>query len=432
MSDVIIIGGGPAGSALGCYLSMAGIDNTIIESAIHPRPHVGESMVTASTRVFEEIGFLEIMEREGFIHKYGATWHAPANRGKFAIEFGEFPQPGIDQDYTYHVDRSKFDLLLLKRAESLGSKIYQGVHVKKVLFKDGRAKGVKVKIGDQEVTLSCKVVVDASGRHTLLGNQLRLKKNDPIFNQYAVHAWFENVDKGNDASRDHIHIYFLPVERGWVWQIPITEEITSIGVVAEKEVFKQSKMDLEEYFNTYIQTNNNLSHAMRNARRINEFKTEGDYSYSMSKFVGDGFLLVGDAARFVDPIFSSGVSIALYSAKFAAERIKYAFEINDFSEAIFKPYEEKLRSGADIWYEFIRLYYKLLPLFTYFIQSKEHRLQVLQLLQGEVFDRQEVPVLDAMRKFVETVEKSDNHIFKRQLTDIPIEEIPADLVAEPQ
>ncbi|UCG22655.1 MAG: tryptophan 7-halogenase [Chloroflexota bacterium] len=421
MGDVIIVGGGPAGSALGCYLSMAGIDNIIIESAVHPRPHVGESMVTATTRVFEDIGFLETMEREGFVRKYGASWHAPENRGKFSIEFAEFPQEGIRQDYTYHVDRSRFDLLLLKHAQTLGSKVYQGVHVKEVLFDDGRATGVKVRVGDQEVALSSKVVVDASGRHTLIGRQLRLKKIDPLFDQYAVHAWFDGVDRGHDKTADHIHIYFLPVERGWVWQIPITEEVVSVGVVAEKQVFKRSKLDWESYFDTHIRTNFNLAHAMRNARRINDFKAEGDYSYSMTKFVGDGYLLVGDAARFVDPIFSSGVSVALYSAKFAAERIEYACEHADFSEDAFRPYEERLRSGVEVWYEFIRLYYKLLPLFTRFIQSKKYRLQILQLLQGEVFDRTEVPVLDAMRDFVDTVEQTEDHVFRQQLTDIPMD-----------
>lgn len=424
MSDVIIIGGGPAGSTLGCYLSMAGISNIILEKAMHPRPHIGESMVTSTTRVFEEIGFLPTMEKEGFVRKYGATWHAPANRGKFSIEFAEFPQEGIDQDYTYHVDRSKLDLALLKRAEELGSKIIQGVVAKRVLFDDeGYACGVRVGIANKEVDLQAKIVVDASGRNTLLGRQLNLTKKDPLFNQYAVHAWFENVDKGSDKTKDHIHIYFLPVERGWVWQIPITDEITSIGVVAERELFKQSRLDLEGYFSTYIQTNENLAAAMRPARRINEFKTEGDYSYSMTEFVGNGYLLVGDAARFVDPIFSSGVSIALYSAKYAAERIKHAFEIGDFSAETFEPYESRLRSGVNIWYEFIRLYYKLLPLFTYFIQSKKHRLEILRLLQGEVFDRAEVPVLDSMRAFIAMVENSDDHVFKDKLTSVPIEEI---------
>ena len=106
MSDVIIIGGGPAGSTLGCYLSMAGIKNTIIDGAVHPRPHVGESLVTSTTRVFKEIGFLETMESEGFVKKYGASWHAPNRKGTFRIEFREFPQPGVDQDYITSTARS--------------------------------------------------------------------------------------------------------------------------------------------------------------------------------------------------------------------------------------------------------------------------------------------------------------------------------------
>lgn len=136
MDDVIIIGGGPAGSAMGCYLSMAGIENTIIGAANHPRPHVGESLVIASTRIFEEIGFLEKMEENGFLRKYGATWHSPENNGQVSHRW--FPEEGINQDYTYHVDRSKFDLLLLKHAESLGSKVYQGMRVTKVLFDEGQ------------------------------------------------------------------------------------------------------------------------------------------------------------------------------------------------------------------------------------------------------------------------------------------------------
>jgi FADH2 O2-dependent halogenase len=420
MNDVIIIGGGPAGSALGAYLSKAGINNMIIEGLTHPRPHVGESMVTSSTRVFKDIGFLEVLERERFIRKYGASWHAP-NGHEFAIEFAEFPQEGIDQDYTYHVDRGKLDLLMLKHAEKLGSKVYQGVHVKQVLFEDSQASGVRVAIGDKEVDLPARVIVDASGRQTLLGNQLKMKVKDPIFDQYAVHAWFTDVNRGSEHTADFIHIYFLKVERGWVWQIPITHEITSVGVVADKTVYRESHKDLESYFNSHISTNPDLAEAMRNARRINEFKTEGDYSYSLSKFVGNGFLCIGDAARFVDPIFSSGVSVALYGAKYSSERIVQAFETGIFSEDTFMPFETRVRGGVGVWYEFIRLYYKLLPLFTHFIQSKEHRLEVLRLLQGEVYDRKQVPVLDAMRTYIEAVEKSDNHLMKKSLSNISID-----------
>lgn len=421
-NNVVIIGGGPAGSALGCYLSKAGIKNTIYEAANHPRDHVGESMVMSSVRVFDEIGFLPVMEREGFVRKYGASWHPPIAKGEAAIAFNEFPQESIRQDYTYHVDRKKFDLLLLKHAESLGTKVYQGVGATKVLFDEKEyACGVRVRVADQEIDVPARMVVDASGRNTLLGKQLKVKKNDPIFDQFAVHAWFENVDKSQVESSEYIHIYFLPVQRGWAWQIPITHEVTSMGIVAEKDVFKGAKLTPEQYFDKYVASNPDLAHAMRNARRVNEFKMEGDYSYKMDTFAGNAFAMIGDAARFVDPIFSSGVSVALYSAKYSAERIVNAFATNDFSEASLKPYEHKLRSGTEIWYEFIRLYYKLLPLFTHFISSKEHRVEVLRLLQGEVFDRREVPVLDAMRKFIKTVETTPNHMFAGQLSDISID-----------
>lgn len=420
MNDVIIIGGGPAGSTLASYLAKAGIGVTLFESLNHPRAHVGESLVTSTMPVMEEIGVIDDVRAAGFPVKLGASWHAPGGR-EAAIRFREFNEDGINFDHTFHVDRSKFDLLLLKHAEKLGAKVYQGVHVKKVLFEGDQACGVTVEIGGQEVDVPAKVVVDASGRGTVLGRQLKSKKKDAIFNQYAVHAWFKNLDRGEGPTADYIHIYFLPVERGWVWQIPISDEITSVGIVAEREIFKQSRMDPDTYFNTYINTNPDMTHAMRNAERINEYKFEGDYSYSVERFVGNGYLLVGDAARFVDPIFSSGVSVAMNSAKFAAERIQHAFLINDFSEAVFKPYEDKLRNGVAIWYEFIRLYYKLLPLFTHFVQSKEHRYEITRLLQGVVFDRSEVPVLDSMRRYIEAVEANPNHIFSKQLSALPID-----------
>lgn len=395
---------------MGCYISKAGIPNVIIESAVHPRPHVGESMVTATTRVFEEIGFLDTMEREGFVKKHGASWHPTTARADLHIEFREFPQEGVDQDYTYHVDRAKFDMLLLKHAESLGSKVYQGVGVREVLFENGTATGVRAVVAGQEVDIPARLVVDASGRKTVLGSQLGLKQNDPNFNQFAVHAWFENVDKGNRP--DDIHIHFLPIKRGWVWQIPITEKVTSMGVVAEKEVFMKGKGDYATWFEELSNSAPDIKHAMRDARRVDDFKVEADYSYQMEQFVGNGWMLIGDAARFVDPIFSSGVSVAMHSAKFASEQIQSALEAGDFSRGALQPYEARLKKGTKIWYEFIQLYYKLLPIFTLFIARKQYRLQVLQLLQGDVYDREDVPVLKAMRDFIESVENTEGHMFR--------------------
>ncbi len=421
MIDVAIIGGGPAGSALGSYLSRAGLSSVIVEKAFHPRPHVGESLVTSTVRTFKDIGFLATMEREGFVRKYGAAWHPMSKHGEFAIEFAEFPQPGVDQDYVYHVDRARFDLLMLQHARQLGSSVLQGVAVKQVLFEDDYATGVRCEVAGETVDIPTRFVVDASGRATILGNQLRLREKDPIFSQFAVYAWFENVERGESRTADYIHIYFLPATRAWAWQIPITDDITSVGVVAEREVFKQSRQRVEEYFSHHVNTSPDLATAMSVAKRVTDFSAEADYSYSMNRFVGNGWLLVGDAARFVDPIFSSGVSIALESAKSASDTILRCLEAGDVSRSMLQPYEDRIKAGVSIWYEFIRLYYKLMHLFTYFIQSKEHRHQVLQLLQGEVYDRSEAPVLDEMRNLIWKVEKTPGHIWQSYLTDIPID-----------
>jgi FADH2 O2-dependent halogenase len=359
------------------------------------------------------------MESEGFTRKYGAAWHAKSGRGEFTIRFGEFPQPGIEQDYTYHVDRSRFDSLLLKHAESLGSNVYQGVAVKEVLFDENDfANGVRFSIEGEDYEMPARFVVDASGRNSVLGTQRHLRVKDPIFNQFAVHGWFENVDRGQTESADYIHIYFIPAQRGWVWQIPINDEVTSIGVVAEKEVFKNSRQRRDEYFWEHVNSSPDLAAAMETAKPVNDLKSEADYSYSMSRFVGNGWALVGDAARFVDPIFSSGVSIACESAKFASEAIIAAFAKDDLSEEQLLGYESKLKGGVTIWYEFIRLYYKLMHLFTYFIASKEHRLQILQLLQGEVYDRESAPVLDAMREMIKTVEETPGHLWAGEITEL--------------
>ncbi|MDJ0953332.1 MAG: NAD(P)/FAD-dependent oxidoreductase [Acidimicrobiia bacterium] len=423
MADVIIIGGGPAGSVLGSYLSMAGVSNIILEKAVHPRPHVGESLVSSTVRIFDEIGFLPTMEEAGFTRKYGAAWRPTKKEGEFSIRFAEFPQEGVNQDYTYHVERSKFDHLLLLHARDLGSKVVQGVEVREVLFDDNNAAtGVRVSIDGASTELSSKFVIDCSGRNTILGNQLGLRQKDPVFNQFAVAAWFENVHRSdNPETEEYIHIYFLPTERGWAWQIPLTDEITSIGVVAEREVFKQSRQRKEEYFWDMVATSPALATAMENAKQVEDFNTEADYSYVMEKFVGNSWMLVGDSARFVDPIFSSGISIAAEAAKYASKSIVEALQTGDRSEAALQPYEDKIKAGVAIWYEFILLYYKLMHLFTYFIDHKEHRLQILQLLQGEVYERENAPVLDAMREMIKTVEETPGHLWAGHLTDIPID-----------
>lgn len=415
-AQVIIIGGGPAGSTLGAYLSGAGIDHLILDQAVHPRPHVGESLVCSTTRIFREIGFLPVMEQERFVHKHGAVWTHWADQRQYVVRFREIPELGLPQDYTYHVDRGRFDELLLKHASSTGSRVVQGARVERVEFDDNNfAAGVRIKQDRQERLLRCRLVVDASGRSTVLGSQLRLKRNDPLFNQFAVHNWFEGVDRDPAETADYIHIHVLPQPRAWVWLIPINERVTSVGVVTQGNDFVKGNEPVAEFFDRHIGSHRQLARQMENARPLHEFTREGNYSYVMDRFAGDGWLLVGDAARFVDPVFSSGVSVAMESAKRAADAIIKALDCGDVSAGSFADYEKTIRAGVAIWREFIHLYYQLPPLFLDLITRPEARWQLTQLLQGDVYDRNAVPILALMQEQIAVVMNDPDHPWRPHL-----------------
>ncbi|HKS37892.1 MAG TPA: NAD(P)/FAD-dependent oxidoreductase, partial [Verrucomicrobiae bacterium] len=368
------------------------------------------------------IGFLPVLEQERFVHKHGAVWTHWADDRQHVIRFREIPELGLTQDYTYHVDRGRFDELLLKHAASRGSRVLQGARVERVEFgPDGFASGVRVKQAGQEHLLRSRLVVDASGRGTVLGSQLRLKRNDPLFNQFAVHNWFEAIDRGNSETANYIHIHVLPMPRAWVWLIPITDSVTSVGIVTEGSNFVKGGEPVEGFFARHIQSHPLLAKQMAGARPLHEFTREGNYSYVMDRFAGDGWLLVGDAARFIDPVFSSGVSVAMESARRAAGATIAALGRDDVSAASFGAYEKTLRGGVDIWREFIDLYYQLPPLFLDLITRPGSRWQLTQLLQGDVYERSSVPILEEMREEIAKVERDPGHRWHSHLSAVTIQ-----------
>ena len=432
--DIGIIGGGPAGSSLAAYLAKAGVSCVIFERELFPRPHVGESLVPSSTRVFKELDFLNIMEENKFPHKFGAVWTAGANSPamehdweglsadcRVDINFAEREQAGVNQSYTYHVDRGKFDNLLLQHAHNYGAKVYEGVAVSGVEFRDECAV-IKFSLGAKQLKTTCKIVADASGRRTLVGNQLKWRIKDSVFDQYAIHTWFEGYDRGALAWKEHlgdyIYVHFLPITNSWIWQIPITETITSIGVVTQKKHFSARRDSREQFFWQSISSRPELYAALKASQQIRPLREEGDYSYSMRQLAGDRLVLVGDAGRFVDPIFSTGVSIALNSSRFASRDIVKALETGNFKREAFSTFESTIKRGTRNWYNFITVYYRLNVLFTAFVLDPRYRLDVLQLLQGDVYEEQEPPVLTRMRELVGSVERNPEHIWHKLLGDL--------------
>ena len=323
----------------------------------------------------------------------------------------------MGQDYTYHVNRGRFDTMLLQHAESLGAKVYEGVRVRRVEFDDSGPR-VVFPVGRQDVGIRTRMLVDASGRSTVLGRQLKLKVPDPVFDQYAIHTWFEGLDRAALATdkqqADFIFIHFLPITDTWVWQIPITDTVTSVGVVTQG-AFHCRETGLG---GVLLDRHGKPPGPRRRAARLRPhpaLRPEGDYSYAMREICGNQRVMIGDAARFVDPIFSSGVSVAMNSARIASHDIIAAAEHSDFSKPAFTSYETKLRRAVRNWYEFISIYYRLNILFTAFVADPRYRLDVLKMLQGDVYDGGEPVALTKMREITRDVEQNPGHLWHKHL-----------------
>ena len=320
--DAVIIGGGPGGSTVATLLARAGRKVLVVEREKFPRFHVGESMLPFSLPIFDRLGVHDKIRAAGFMEKYGAFFWNEDNGTTRSVVFAEARDTRHPK--AYQVKRAEFDDLLLKHSASCGAEVREETSVEDVLFEGGRAVGVRVRgAGAAPEEIRAKVVVDASGQGAVLSRKLGLRRFDPKLKRAALFAHYEGIVWPEGSRKGDI---LLPIDNGiWYWIIPFSDGTCSVGGVFDPAAVRFAEgASVEARYDEMLGRSPRMQELLAGARRVSGIHGVSDYSSTSEKLAGDGWVLVGDAAAFLDPVFSTGVFLALATGERAAQTIDRA------------------------------------------------------------------------------------------------------------
>lgn len=354
---VAVIGGGPAGSVAATRLAQQGIEVVLFEREKFPRFHIGESLLPNGNRILKTIGVWDKVAAAGFIEKRGAQFTLPDRSRTVRNVFAQGWVPGLDM--TYQVERARFDEILLRHARASGATVHEQAVVRSVGQTPAGWK-VSVARAGQTETHDVDWIIDASGRHCVMGRALKLQKSSlPYPGRVAVFNHFENMTRDSgDAAGD---VIVLRLSDAWFWAIPISTGVTSVGVVLQKGESRKDGENWESLFWRKVGESSFLTAALANARSLGDYRIDSDYSFSYESFGAARTLLTGDAASFIDPVFSSGVYLALESGLLAADtvarQIRRSVNGKAIDTGVYKSYTMRLKRQITHMCRLIDTYY---------------------------------------------------------------------------
>ncbi|MFH8409063.1 tryptophan 7-halogenase [Streptomyces sp. NPDC018019] len=376
--DVVVVGGGPGGSTAAALVAMAGHRVLLLEREHFPRYQIGESLLPSTVHgIGRLLGVDGALREAGFMRKRGGTFRWGTAPEPWTFSFADSPGLGESMGYAYQVERTRFDALLLDHARQVGARVREGCTVRRILRADGRVHGLIYRTPDgSEAEVRARYVMDASGNtgrlHTAAGGE---RVYSPFFRNIAVFGYFENGHRLPAPNQGNI--LCAAFDAGWFWYIPLSDRLTSVGAVVHRDHADQVQGDPEKALSKLIGQCALVRDYLADARRVTEgtygaVRVRKDYSYCNTRFWAPGVALVGDAACFIDPVFSSGVHLATYSAMLAARSVNSVLSTGLAERRAFDEFEARYRREYTVFHDFLAAFYAMqASKDTYFWQARK-------------------------------------------------------------